>query len=122
MVRLFRLIPALVWAATIFWLSSQPTLPDATSLFWGEDKLLHMGAYALLTWLLLWAEQPQKKSHAYYLAMASLLYGMSDEIHQHFVPPRQASLWDVCADGLGGWIAAVLWLVTHGQIGNNTRS
>lgn len=31
-----------------------------------------------------------------------ILYGVSDEIHQHFVPGRDASILDVMADIVGG--------------------
>jgi len=37
-----------------------------------------------------------------FLSMASAtLYGISGEIHQHFVPTRTADMWDVLADMLG---------------------
>jgi hypothetical protein len=33
-------------------------------------------------------------------------YGVTDEYHQLFVPGRDASGWDILADGLGGFLAA----------------
>ena len=39
--------------------------------------------------------------------VASALYGVTDEIHQYFVPMRQADVWDVVADAAGATIAAV---------------
>ncbi len=36
----------------------------------------------------------------------STLYGLSDEIHQSFVPGRDADLGDVMADGVGSLIGA----------------
>jgi VanZ family protein len=40
------------------------------------------------------------------LAVAAL--GLFDELHQHFVPGRDATLGDVLADALGGLIGAVV--------------
>ena len=39
--------------------------------------------------------------------VASALYGVTDEVHQYFVPMRQADPWDVAADAAGATIAAV---------------
>ena len=36
------------------------------------------------------------------------LYGVSDEIHQMFVPPRTPDWQDVCADALGAMTGAVV--------------
>lgn len=33
--------------------------------------------------------------------LLTVCYGISDEIHQAFVPTRQMSLWDLLADALG---------------------
>jgi VanZ family protein len=38
-----------------------------------------------------------------------LLYALSDELHQTFVPTRTASITDVMIDVLGG-ICGILWL------------
>src|SRR5436190_1885900 len=35
------------------------------------------------------------------------LYGVSDEIHQIFVPPRQVEVLDVVADTIGGALGAI---------------
>jgi VanZ family protein len=35
-------------------------------------------------------------------------YGITDEYHQLFVPGRNASGWDILADGLGGFLAALM--------------
>jgi VanZ family protein len=36
----------------------------------------------------------------------TLLFGMSDEWHQSFVPSRMADVWDFAADGLGALLGA----------------
>ena len=40
----------------------------------------------------------------------SLLYGVSDEFHQSFVPGRSADAADLLADVLGAAVAVTLWL------------
>lgn len=37
------------------------------------------------------------------------LYGVSDEVHQYFVPGRSASPYDALADLLGAGIVCGLW-------------
>jgi VanZ family protein len=39
----------------------------------------------------------------------SSLYGVSDEIHQYFVPFREADLLDVLADTLGGILGVYIY-------------
>ena len=38
--------------------------------------------------------------------IAFLVYGITDEIHQSFVPMRDASAFDIFADGLGSFAGA----------------
>lgn len=46
----------------------------------------------------------------------SLVYALSDEWHQSFVPGRVASEWDLLADGLGVLAAwGVLLILWHGM-------
>ena len=41
--------------------------------------------------------------------LLSSLYGISDEIHQYFVPYRDADLMDVLADMLGGIMGVYIY-------------
>ncbi len=89
--------------ALLFYLSSQSDpLPDLTHLVW--DKALHAVAYAALGALLLAAARSAGLGPAKAAALAVLLaslYGVSDEWHQAFVPPRSCDLSDWLADTLG---------------------
>jgi VanZ family protein len=78
--------------------------------FW--DKLLHTVGYAGLGVLALRAfhggfERP-RPAPTIYAAVAVVLWGISDEFHQSFVPGRNASAWDVLADAVGFAIAVAL--------------
>ena len=96
--------------AAIFWLSAIPgdalPLPD----FRFSDKLAHFLAYALLG-VLIAARAPIRERLRGREAAAprfdwpgaaiGILYGVSDEIHQLYVPMRLFSVSDAAADAMG---------------------
>jgi VanZ family protein len=89
----------------LFWQSSYPSLPSAL-LFPHDDKLMHMGAYGFLAFLAarnLHREKPlfSRTKLKLLAVLFACLYGLSDEIHQAFVPARTASVWDFAADVCG---------------------
>jgi VanZ family protein len=98
----------------IFYLSAQSSLPQAPDPWW--DTLLkkgaHMGAYAIL--MVLWwralAQRCSARSALGLAALLSVLYAVSDEIHQLYVPGRNGCLWDVGIDSCGVLLAVIaLW-------------
>ena len=102
--------PFVAALAVVFWLSSLSHVPGAQH-FW--DKLLHTVGYAVLGVLALRAFHGGfgrlRPEATLYAAMAVILWGISDEIHQSFVPGRDASPWDVLADVVGFVIATSLF-------------
>ena len=102
--------PFLAALAVVFWLSSLSVVPGA-HYFW--DKLLHMVGYAVLGVLALRAFhggfEHLRSKQTLYAALAVILWGISDEFHQSFVPGRDASSWDVVADALGFGFAALVF-------------
>lgn len=90
--------PAVLWAAVLFAVSSRATLP--VSLHSGSDKLAHFGAYLILGLAIGLARSRTGLSFVAALAIG-VLYGASDEFHQHFVPGRSADVADWIADSLG---------------------
>ena len=109
---IYRIL-ALFWMAAIYWLSSKQSLP-APDLFWGQDKIEHAVVFGVLGMLFALSFKPvQGKSRMKRLLILTLLvalYGISDEFHQYFVPGRDASFWDLCADVSGGFLAAFFLL------------
>lgn len=97
----------------ILWLlSSQSTLPAPKNIA-GFDKIAHFIAYALLAFLLgfwirpqVWLARPLRSC----LLCASIasLYGIIDEVHQSFVPGRDACIFDWFADTTGAFFGAVM--------------
>jgi VanZ family protein len=107
MSNVLRFVPALLWAAAIFGLSSQSALPGPPLPVAGADKLAHAGEYAVLVLLLLAADRGRRP---WFWAAVAILYGVSDELHQLLVPRRHADLLDLLADSAGTILATALWL------------
>jgi VanZ family protein len=98
-------ILVILYAALIFHLSSGPTTVGLP----GSDKLHHMIEYGIFSLLLYNALSSSfKKEYPWKIALLAIiltvLYGVSDEIHQLFVPSRSADPYDVVADASGAII------------------
>ena len=106
--------PALL-AAIIFALSSLSQVPGATYVW---DKLAHCTVFGTLCLLTLRATHGGARPLALRPAAAAfflvLLWGVLDEVHQSFVPGRDASARDVAADALGAALALALWAAWRG--------
>ncbi len=111
-----RWLAPLAWAALLFFLSSQPKLPEPPLVFEGIDKLEHAIAYGVLAALVVWA-QGAATSRTLVIGVAlTSLYGASDEVHQMFVPGRSPDVVDWIADTAGACGAVVLaawWRKRH---------
>lgn len=113
-------------AALIFFLSSRPRPTDdlppgdlLEAIYHATpagDKIVHFLSFLLFGFLL----SLSMVAHARHLGrkpgdrdfviafLAALLYAATDEIHQHFVPPRTPELGDFLVDGAGALLAAGL--------------
>ena len=109
--------PAILIMLVIFLISGTPgtDLPD----FGGWDLLTkkggHVLGYALLAVAYCYAVNNDKRPKGLQVVLAALmtvLYALSDEWHQRFVPGRNSSLIDVCIDTAGGLMGvSAYWLV-----------
>ena len=103
-------------AVVIFLLSAQSKLPIPEIVsFPGLDKFLHACAFGGLTFTLSywfstdkWLGEPLK--YCTIVCCIVACYGISDEIHQIFVPGRDASLYDWFADCIGAVLAVFVRL------------
>jgi len=95
----------LTYCAGIFWLSSSTSPVEWEPLFPGQDKVVHGIVYAGLAATVLFGLRRSGSASVVVQFWAPLLfvalYGASDEIHQMFVPGRDADVWDWCADVTG---------------------
>lgn len=99
-------LPPIVWALFIFSLSSG-SLPTVTTSYWGDfafkkfSHVLFFGLLALLIYRALVSENVPKIKAFYISIIATMLYGISDEIHQSFTPGRGPNVRDVIFDTIG---------------------
>jgi len=106
-------LPVIVYAILIFCVSSIPgqKLPN---LFSGQDIFSHIVEYAILALLVNRAVKKYYPGQSYkrrffWVFIVVIIYAMSDEFHQFFVPQREASLYDVAMDGIGIIIVNILY-------------
>ena len=102
---LFYWLPIFIYCLLIYIQSSYPSPEEVPQLPY-IDKVLHFAAYALLSALFLRAFKtlPIKDNIRLITILAitlSSLYGISDEIHQYYVPYRDADIMDALADIIG---------------------
>lgn len=106
----------LFWMIFIFSFSSLPGSGnqfEPTLIYYLERKGAHVIEYIVLMFLavrFLLALFPKEniKKILFFAAVFSLLYGISDEFHQSFVPYRGARISDVLIDGVGILLAGTL--------------
>ncbi len=134
-------LPVVLWAALIFSVSGDkksmhhssriieplvrwlvPDISDEavrTTVF-VVRKGAHVTEYAILALLLWWSLRktiwPRPGAWSWRQAGAAwsgaVLFAITDEIHQAFVPGRQGSPWDVVIDGIGAALGLwVLWAI-----------
>jgi len=130
-----RWLPLLLWAAFIFATSANPQpyqlLPanwmqpinpaNHTSLSWDEvlGRFSHAGEYAVLGLMAARAIAWKSRAKPIQLAMAwagSTLYGLSDEIHQMYVPGRTFQLGDLVLDMIGAFLGIFLFFIVQRNI------
>ena len=96
--------PLVFWSILIFYLSSQPTrsLSEDVSQNVLIFKTIHIVVYAVMFTLAYLASYQYKINKALLLAaLYTLLFAVSDEIHQLFVPTRTGKVSDIFIDTLG---------------------
>jgi VanZ family protein len=105
--------PVILYSGIIFWASSLPPA-EIPLTFDFSDKIFHALEYSILGYLLARAIREQKvgfrrREVIFYAFIFLFLYSLSDEFHQLFVPGRTATIGDLIADGIGGWLGAWIY-------------
>ncbi|WP_409341128.1 VanZ family protein [Paenibacillus sp. MBLB4367] len=113
--KAIRWLPSVIWMAVIFLLSARTAddmdsflpffqwlFPAMRSFDWG-----HFVAYFILSITFLWAIGGARPGWLMKAAAVGLclLYGLSDEYHQSFVPGRMPDMLDIRNDLIGAAIA-----------------
>lgn len=108
-------LPAVSWAGIIFYFSSVPNLNSGLAVFWDVfwRKLAHATEFGVLNLLLFRAmcghEVNFKKALGWSLIL-TVLYAVSDELHQSLVLLRECRWQDVAQDSLGAIFISCLIL------------
>ncbi len=139
-------LPVILWAALIFSASGDKKsvqrssriiepfvrwlIPDISDEAVGTTVLVvrkgaHVTEFAIFTLLLLRAASatlwklnaPWNGNAAKFALVVSVLFAISDEIHQSYVPGRQGAVMDVVIDSAGAACALFfIWLLARRQI------
>jgi VanZ family protein len=111
--RLVRALPAVAWMTLIFAMSSREQFPAPPGFsIYMLSIVAHLFLYSVLATLLLVAfERDGRATRTARLAAicGAVLYGISDEFHQSFVPGRDSSLFDVGINTIGAILAVTIW-------------
>ena len=83
----------------------------------GLDKLLHAIEYVILSYLLFGALRltlSMKRTMIFWIAaVGASLFGLTDEVHQLFVPLREFDVLDIICDVSGSLVGS--YLTFHGR-------
>ncbi|NLB34571.1 MAG: VanZ family protein [Elusimicrobia bacterium] len=103
-----RLLPPLLWAGFLFYLSSVPSLQSPFGVWdFYLRKLAHFTVYFILAILI--APNFNKKSYAWlFSALIASIYGVFDEFHQSFVPGRHMAFTDMLINSSGAFLAGIV--------------
>jgi len=105
---LINYLPPVLWAAIIFIFSSFEQTKVSDFFFWDfiAKKGAHFFEYAILFFLI---SRASGKNYALSFIL-TILYSLSDEFHQSFVPGRTAAIYDVAIDFAGAATSAyIIW-------------
>jgi VanZ family protein len=116
---LVRFSAPVMWALIMLWLSLSPSPPQLPGVL-GWDKLLHAGAYGLLTiliaQLLLYLSIPLGKA-GWPALLPAVCYGALLEVLQLLLHTgRTAEWWDLFADAVGAVLAYLVFRRFSGMV------
>ncbi|MDD2766767.1 MAG: VanZ family protein [Candidatus Moranbacteria bacterium] len=117
----FRGITLLLWMGVIFFFSSLSGNPQSTEMplsFYIERKGAHIVEYMILCLLAIRffsAVSSRRVFPTVFLVafVFSIMYGISDEFHQSFVPYRGPKLTDVLIDASGALLGCIFSYVFY---------
>ena len=138
-ILIFSWMAVFIWATVIFCFSAQNAtessttskkftqtvinivkddLPDhkikslSVELDFFVRKLAHFSAYLLLGTLLYNAFRQTRKTYIFLPSLlCSVVYAISDEVHQHFVPGRACRMFDVMIDSAGSLTGICIFIL-----------
>jgi hypothetical protein len=111
--RGLSLLVAAVIAASMFVISSMTFDSGGVGIGYSVRPILyHVISYFFLSLFLLIAMVAGKHRRYFLLVFViTIFYGVSDEVHQLFVPGREGSVRDVLIDGVGILFASMYYMI-----------
>lgn len=106
-------LPVAACMGFIFYASSIPG-KNIPALFVNQDIVFHTSIYLLLAYFFSRALKNTYQDITVvklilFTVIFGVIYGITDELHQVFVPYRTVSAWDVFNDGIGSLIGSLLY-------------
>ena len=104
-------LPVYAYLILIFYFSSQSIIPASALLagkFYIRPYLQHILIYTGLALTIHRAANYSKNNSIFLIIFSTTLYGLTDEIHQHFVPGRAFEFLDIGMDFLGAVLAIII--------------
>lgn len=115
--------PVFLYSGIIFYASSLPDVKPPLEIK-NIDKAIHILEYLPFGFLLARAFQQQWPAvrMGQVVTLCALLYGISDEYHQSFVPGREAGVADVVADTIGGFLGVWIYLFRQKRVTSKQKA
>lgn len=107
--KILKWLPAAFIAACSFYFSSKSQLQYMPT-FWSADKIVHFFCYAGFSFWISFACNIRKANQVWIPVFIIAVWGITDEIHQSFVPYRSPSVYDWLADTTGAAIGAFIYV------------
>ena len=112
--KIVKIFLPILWMGLIFYLSHQPYNVFPGGITSGEQVAAHIFLYAVLAYLIVmaavsWRRPWRMKNIILFSIFFSILYGITDEYHQGFVPGRYVSFLDLIFDSAGAILGALLF-------------
>lgn len=105
--QISKWLPAFLMMIVIFLMSAR-TSAELPNFQWADAMVKkggHMLGYALLA-VLYWRALDLKRETRWVAWLLAILYALTDEFHQSFVPGRHPSMWDIVIfDNIGALLS-----------------
>jgi len=85
-------------------------------------KGAHFTAYLMLGLLAAYAQEPKRRKEWLWTLIICIVYAVSDEYHQTFIPGRSGELRDVLIDSAGSFTGLVIYGLTLNLLKIRNRS
>lgn len=112
-------MPAALWAAGIFWLSTKAPTGETPHWLLENDKLVHAFLFGVLSAGIVFALRAGHRWQSVAAAIGGFvlatLYGATDELHQMFNPNRMADVMDALANAAGAAVVAIASLAVRAR-------